>query len=572
MFKLRHILILNGVIFGSKYHSIVFLFLFLISSISSSQTKNKYFDKNINFEELNLLFNKTSIDSIEKRNLIAKFYLNKAKSKQDSINMARGYYIYAMANNDAELGVRYSDSIIYVTKNIHHESFPAVGYFLRGYWNYNLNNYQTALSDYLKGDSIAHERGNLTQQFQNMKMIAALKNRAGDFDGALSIYLKELKFLQDIKVKNDREISAYLKNLYNTSLTYLHLENFELAKNFTELGITESLKVGDSSSYYNFVFNLGTTEYLLGNKVVAGKKITQSIDKIDNYSQAMAYYYLGNIDFEQNKFESSILKYSISDSISNSLNYYFPEMRKAYENLISFYESSDNVVKQLFFINKILKLDSTLLNNKELKIEISQKYDRPILIQKKEELISRLNLKNKNSNITIISLTIFASLLLIAFLVVKRKQRVNEKNYNNLINERKLQLKDVHFKKEVALRQELPEGVYDRLEFGLKVFEQEKGYLKVTTLNKLAKELDTNTAYLSKFINKSKGENFSHYLNELRIDYIIDRLEIDSHLRLYTIDAIANEAGYGTSQSFSKAFFKRTGIYPSYFIKKINKS
>ncbi len=112
--------------------------------------------------------------------------------------------------------------------------------------------------------------------------------------------------------------------------------------------------------------------------------------------------------------------------------------------------------------------------------------------------------------------------------------------------------------------------VYDKLELALHQFENENQYLEVITLAELAKKLDSNTTYLSKFINDSKGQNFSQYLNELRIKYIVGQLKVDSKLRSYTIKAIAEEVGYGTAQSFSKAFFQQTGIYPSYFIKKLN--
>jgi len=48
-------------------------------------------------------------------------------------------------------------------------------------------------------------------------------------------------------------------------------------------------------------------------------------------------------------------------------------------------------------------------------------------------------------------------------------------------------------------------------------------------------------------------------------------LKQDSRFRKFTIKAIANEIGFNTDQAFSKAFYKRTGIYPSYFIKELDK-
>ena len=83
----------------------------------------------------------------------------------------------------------------------------------------------------------------------------------------------------------------------------------------------------------------------------------------------------------------------------------------------------------------------------------------------------------------------------------------------------------------------------------------------------LAKELNTNSTYLSKIINVYKEKNFSNYLHDLRIGYAIERLRDDEKFRLYSIKGISEEMGFKTSESFAKAFHKKTGIYPSAFIK-----
>ena len=94
---------------------------------------------------------------------------------------------------------------------------------------------------------------------------------------------------------------------------------------------------------------------------------------------------------------------------------------------------------------------------------------------------------------------------------------------------------------------------------------------KKYTLNTLAKEFNTNSSYLSSIINSTKDANFSSYLNNLRIDYAIDKLKKDKKFRIYTIKAIAEEVGFNTSQSFTNAFYKKTRLYPSFFIAKIKK-
>ena len=102
-------------------------------------------------------------------------------------------------------------------------------------------------------------------------------------------------------------------------------------------------------------------------------------------------------------------------------------------------------------------------------------------------------------------------------------------------------------------------------------FESECNFTKKNlTLNKLAKTFNTNTAYLSKVINHYKNESFSSYLNNLRIEYAIQELKNNGIFRNYTIAAIAKEIGFNNPESFSKAFYKKTGIYPSYFIKQLD--
>jgi AraC-like DNA-binding protein len=101
--------------------------------------------------------------------------------------------------------------------------------------------------------------------------------------------------------------------------------------------------------------------------------------------------------------------------------------------------------------------------------------------------------------------------------------------------------------------------------------EEKKLFLRQDfTLHNVAKRLKTNTAYLSKIVNSELDKNFSSYVNELRINYIIIELKNNAKLRSYSINAIAEEIGYKSPESFTKYFKVATGISPSIYIKKIN--
>lgn len=101
-------------------------------------------------------------------------------------------------------------------------------------------------------------------------------------------------------------------------------------------------------------------------------------------------------------------------------------------------------------------------------------------------------------------------------------------------------------------------------------FENKNKFLSQNiSLNELSKSFKTNSTYLSKVINLKKDKNFSQYINDLRVDYSVIKLKDDPKFRKYTIKAIANESGFKNAESFSKAFYKKFGLYPSYYLKKL---
>lgn len=104
----------------------------------------------------------------------------------------------------------------------------------------------------------------------------------------------------------------------------------------------------------------------------------------------------------------------------------------------------------------------------------------------------------------------------------------------------------------------------------LSEFERKKGFVNPVTLASLSKKLKTNSTYLSKTINVSYSKNFSQYLTDLRINAALDELNKNEVFRRYTIKAIAKEVGFGSSEAFSKSFFKKTGAYPSMYIKQLS--
>ena len=89
---------------------------------------------------------------------------------------------------------------------------------------------------------------------------------------------------------------------------------------------------------------------------------------------------------------------------------------------------------------------------------------------------------------------------------------------------------------------------------------------KTISLNSLAKQLDTNTKYLSDVINTHKNGNFNAYINELRIKYILKKLQTDPVYLNYKVSYLAEESGFSSHSAFATVFKTVTGISPTTYI------
>jgi AraC-like DNA-binding protein len=101
-------------------------------------------------------------------------------------------------------------------------------------------------------------------------------------------------------------------------------------------------------------------------------------------------------------------------------------------------------------------------------------------------------------------------------------------------------------------------------------FERDKKFLeKDITLVKLAAAFNSNNKYLSKIIAHYKEKGFVEYINALKIDYLITLLQEDKRIRNYTNKALAEEAGFSSTQRFANAFLTKTGMPTSFFIEQL---
>lgn len=86
-----------------------------------------------------------------------------------------------------------------------------------------------------------------------------------------------------------------------------------------------------------------------------------------------------------------------------------------------------------------------------------------------------------------------------------------------------------------------------------------KNYAQPISLGLVARNISTNSSYLSRVFKKDTGVNFIEYLNRLRIRKATERIRESPEI---SIKQVALETGYINYNHFFSEFKKETGISP----------
>ena len=115
------------------------------------------------------------------------------------------------------------------------------------------------------------------------------------------------------------------------------------------------------------------------------------------------------------------------------------------------------------------------------------------------------------------------------------------------------------------IRPELADELYDKI---LNIVVVQKKYRDADYSAKdLAKELQTNTRYLSAVVNSRFGMNYSCLLNEYRVKEA-QHLLTDKRYADKNVEEICMMVGFANRQSFYAAFYKNVGETPNGYRKR----
>ncbi len=125
--------------------------------------------------------------------------------------------------------------------------------------------------------------------------------------------------------------------------------------------------------------------------------------------------------------------------------------------------------------------------------------------------------------------------------------------------------KEKHAAYRSLIRPELADELYDKI---LNIIVVQKKYRDPDySAKELAKDLQTNTRYLSAVVNSRFGMNYSSLLNEYRIKEAMHYLT-DKRYANKNVEEISTMVGFANRQSFYASFYKHMGETPNSYRKR----
>lgn len=281
----------------------------------------------------------------------------------------------------------------------------------------------------------------------------------------------------------------------------------------------------------------------------------------NNFLKMVVLNQLGEIFFQKQDYAKSIESYQAALKISQQFQ------NKKYQSQIS-----GNLASVYLALKDTSQFYSYKKTEQQLDNEMEAIEDKAV-----NSIYNYVNSNNTTKRDTLkktytrnlLLLTGLFVVIILTWILLRFRYRNRARQYNRFITF----IENRHKPKEDLPLKKVPKGINIPLETEnalvskLNQFENTKQFTKQDmSLALLAAHFGTNTKYLSEVINTHKGKNFNSYINELRINYIIDKLKNNKTYLQYKISYLAEESGFSSHSSFATVFKAVTGISPTVFI------
>ena len=406
---------------------------------------------------------------------------------------------------------------------------------------------------------------------------------------------KTLLHAIDVSKKSPKDEAFYRFNVNAHYELAYHASNQEDYDKFFNLVATSSFyisKIGDEGLRN---FYTASNEQLIGlvynNKkqpdeaLVHLNNALQLIEHNESYKpnilRKFIYNYMGRAYLLKN--DTKKAKYYFDIVLNDSLYQYPLHLNKElYENLCTYYQTIGNLDQLRIYQIKTDSISRIInKNNIETINNVTKKINREKLYAEKES-------SGTHYYVYIVGSLLFTVGIYIFYIIKKRGRKVSadpQVYHKGSVTSSVIDVTkpttartDKRFIEDMVQQEEavksskcdelsIAKETEDRLIEEIKKFEAEKEYLNSeVSQTMLANNMHTNTKYITYVLRKLYDKDFSSYINELRINHIVELLEKEQKYRQYKISYLAEVAGYSSHSKFAAIFRKIKGCSPSEFI------
>ena len=467
----------------------------------------------------------------------------------------------------------------YIIKNI----------YLNGKIYADFGAYDKAVDYYLKVCDLIEDDPDQTKFYMVAHNIALIKNQTGDIRSAIEISKKNLRYFQSKEETTfySNTINSYLILASAYSKLAIKNQNKPIRKKtyldssmvYINESIDKTIQYNDSEAYIILLASRGINYYELNqfdrSLEVLKDVEQQSIQRKLFIKLPIIHLFQGKSYYSLQQYNEAVLHLEKALKASKTQKIDFPLLQEILFLLGESYEQVGDKANAIKYFKLFRKKDqeNDLLKD-ETTITLYEKYDIPSLENKIKKLEEKSNdMGTKYAYVKYIAWSLLCVLLTFIFFYTKRQYQHKKRFDKLLVQINTLEQQQEENSKEAAKKQPkiTDEKVVEILN-RLKKFEEKGQFLSnKCTLNYVAKKVNTNSTYFSIVLQKHKKKKFVQYITDLRIEYALQQLKNDAVFRSFDIKSIAQEVGFNTAESFSKAFKKKSGIYPSFYIKSLDK-
>lgn len=561
---------------NKRYLILIWILIFSTAAAQKNNFRIPDSLKHRNYQYLDSRIYDLRKDSLQ-ASIYLKTYLYKAKAEKNYKEIINAYQNLLHVSPPSNRLV-YADSMVYIAKKSKNDELIGSSFLTKGSVYYSLRMQQLAMDNYLAANAYISQTNNQYLIHKVKYCIALTKFYIGFYDESISLLNECIVYYKETQAR------PYLNSMHLLGLCYNKLGNYGKCSEINGMGISESqrLKVEEMVPY--FVHSEGVNEYFKKNYADAIKNIESSLETIkensDFANEEIAYFYIGKSYLAQHKKEKALAYFKLVDKIFIEKKILRPDLRQTYELLIDYYKVKNDLNRQTYYINQLLKAD-TLLNESSKYIigKIHKQYDTKELLLEKE----RIAAENESMSEKLVSEKtydiIFAGVILLLFSIIAAVTYYHKRSKRNDIIRYQLLMEEYDTKtkaKKIKLHQNpiaaISAETVELLLKALEKFEKERRFLESDwSLTTLSAAFKTNPKYLAIILEQYREKRITNYINGLRIEYIITLLRTESKFRFYTYEALAQEAGFSSTERFTNAFKTKTQITPQFFIEEIKK-